>query len=80
MSLRVIGLTNDNMKARGKKSLAQQRREKADEAMPSVKKLVRKYGRTAIANCLNKLREYEKQSARLAGLKKEVAKLEKDLA
>lgn len=68
------------MKAKKQKNVAQERREKADAAMPEVKRLVRKYGRTAIANCLNKLREYEKQSARLQGLKKEVAKLEKDLA
>jgi ribosomal protein S20 len=64
-----------------KKHLSQNemRRARADKAMPEVKKLVRKFGRTAISNCLIRLHEYEKSVERLQSLKSEVVKLEKEL-
>jgi len=48
-------------------------------AMPQVKKLVRKYDRAAIQACLNQLRDYEQKTKRLAEVKKEVEKLEKEI-
>lgn len=61
-----------------KRTRAQMQRAKL-EAMPEVKKLVQKYGRTAISGCLTKLKEYEKQAKELASLKIKVAELEKGL-
>ncbi len=52
-------------------------RARSKAAMPEVKRLVVKFGRTAINNCLIKLREYEKSTKKLADLKKEVEILEK---
>jgi hypothetical protein len=48
-------------------------------AMPEVKRLVKKFGRTAVGNCLNKLKAHEKELGRLADLKAEIAALEKQL-
>lgn len=48
-------------------------------AMPEVKRLVKKYGRSAVVNCIGKIREYEKSKDRLAALKREVAQLEKKI-
>lgn len=45
----------------------------AASAMPDVKRLVKKYGRKAVANCLTKIREYDKELSKLAALKKEIA-------
>lgn len=50
-----------------------------EKAMPEVKKLTKKYGRTVIAACVNRLGEYEKGLSRLKTLKDEVASLEKKL-
>lgn len=50
-----------------------------ERAMPEVKKLVKKYGRTAIGWCVNQLREYERRVKKLAEAKREVARLQKDL-
>ncbi len=57
----------------------EQQRQAQAAAMPEVKALVRLYGRSAIAVCLSKLKEYEKSRSRLAALKEEVALLEKKL-
>jgi len=57
----------------------ERRKELAKKAMPEVKKLVRKFGRTAINNCLIKLHEFEKKAERLEEIKREVKKLERDL-
>lgn len=45
--------------------------------MPEVKRLVKKYGRATIANCITRLRDAEKAAQRLAALKREVAQLSK---
>lgn len=42
-------------------------------AMPEVKRLVKKHGRKAIANCVAKIRDYDKEVSRLAELKKDIA-------
>lgn len=60
-------------------TLNDQRRAAADAAMPEVKRLVKKFGRTPITNCLNRLHEYEKSVQHLQTLKREVANLEKKL-
>lgn len=68
------------MKKPSKRQTPAQRREAARAAaMPEVKRLVRKVGRSAIANCLSKLRDHEKGVERLNALKRELAQLEKRL-
>ena len=47
--------------------------------MPEVKRLVKKYGRSTIANCVSKIRDAEKAAQRLAALKREVARLSKKI-
>ena len=46
-------------------------------AMPEVKRLVKRYGRATIANCVAKIRDHEKAAQKLLALKREVAQLEK---
>lgn len=48
--------------------------------MPEVKKIVKKHGRTVVVWCINQLREYEKKVRQLEQLKKEAAKLEKEIS
>ncbi|MDE2103163.1 MAG: hypothetical protein KGL39_38310 [Patescibacteria group bacterium] len=48
-------------------------------AMPEVKRLVKKYGRTTIQNCLLKLKEHDKTVARIAQMKRELQRLEKSV-
>lgn len=55
------------------------RRQQAAAAMPEVKRLVQRFGRTAVANCLGKIKARDKEAARLADLKKQVAELERGL-
>lgn len=55
----------------------ERRRAARKAAMPFVKKLVRKYGRSNIAHCVSQLKEHEKTVERLQALKKEVARLER---
>lgn len=51
----------------------------AASAMPDVKRLVKKYGRKAVSNCVKKIADYEKEVGRLAALKKEIAAREAKL-
>ena len=51
-------------------------RQQAVAAMPEVKRLVQKYGRLAVGNCLNKIKARDKEAARLNALKRQVAELE----
>lgn len=53
------------------------RMELANRAMPEVKKLVQRYGRTSVQSCLNKLRDYDKKIRQLEIAKKEVEDFEK---
>ena len=56
-----------------------QQRAQARAAMPDVQRLVKKYGRTAVANCLNKIRMRDKQAEKLTKLKKQVDEMERGL-
>lgn len=48
----------------------------ASAAMPDVKKLVKKFGRTAVSSCMTKIVASEKAAKKLAAMKREVADLE----
>jgi hypothetical protein len=54
-------------------------REAARAAMPDVQKLVRKYGRAAVANCLHKIQLRDREMKKLDTLKKQVGELERGL-
>lgn len=56
---------------------AQKRVAARQAAMPEVKRLCKKYGRSTIANCIGKIRDVEKLAQKLADLKRESARLEK---
>ncbi len=60
-------------------NLRDKRRAAAASAMPEVKRLVKKYGRLAVGNCLNKIRTRDKEAAKLAALRKQVAELQRGL-
>ena len=48
-------------------------------AMPDVRRLVKRYGRLAVGNCLAKIKERDKQAERLAALRRDVAAMERAL-
>jgi hypothetical protein len=50
-----------------------------EKAMPEVKRLVKRYGRAAVGNCLAKLRDRDKAAKKVAELKRELSRLEKNL-
>jgi len=58
-----------------KSAIVVKRQASRKAAMPEVRRLVKKYGRATISNCLSQLRELDKQAQRLAALKKEVREL-----
>lgn len=58
---------------------AELRRAAAQQAMPDVKKLVKKFGRTAVSSCMTKIVAAEKASRKLAAMKREVAEFESKL-
>ena len=47
--------------------------------MPEVKKLVKKYDRAAVTNCLAKIAAWEREAKKLSRLRNEVAQLQKRL-
>ena len=47
------------------------------KAMPQVRSLVKRHGRTVVQWCVNQLRDYEKKIKQLSELKREAEKLEK---
>lgn len=57
----------------------EQQQQQARAAMPDVLKLVKKYGRTAVTNCLNKLQKRDREAAKLNALKKQVDEMERGL-
>lgn len=57
----------------------EKRRAARAAAMPAVKALVRKYGRSNVAHCIGQLKDHEKTVERLNNLKKEVARLERTI-
>lgn len=58
-------------------TIPEKRRAAAAAALPEVKRLVKRFGRMAVASCLARIKAFEKEAARLAALRKEVAALEK---
>ena len=48
-------------------------------AMPDVRRLVRKYGRIAVGNCLAKIKARDRQAEKLAALRRDVAAMEREL-
>ena len=65
----------------GRKKLSEfEKRKRAKaKAMQEVKKMVKKYGRLTIQNCLNSIREIEKKREKLEELKGQVKILEKEV-
>ncbi|QGH73358.1 MAG: hypothetical protein [Siphoviridae sp. cttb18] len=54
-------------------------KELREQAMPEVKKLVKRFGRSIVSGCLQRLADYDKKLSVLNQAKKEVEKLEKEL-
>ena len=54
----------------------QRRRAAAASAMPDVKRMVKKYGRAAVGNCMGKIAASERAAKKVAAMKKELAALE----
>jgi hypothetical protein len=66
------------MTKRGMNQL-ERRRAASTAAMPEVKKIVKRFGRAAVGNCLNKIVEWEREQKKLSKLRSEVAQLERRL-
>jgi len=66
------------------KSKRQQRQQRLgrdrSRAMPEVKRLVEKHGRTVVLWCIGQLREYERKVEQLAEFKREAARLEREIS
>jgi hypothetical protein len=56
-------------------TLRQQRANARKAAMPEVKRLVKKYGRATISNCVNQLRNIEREQKKIAALKRQIAEM-----
>lgn len=67
------------MKKQTRQSLLEKQRALRAKAMPEVRKLVRRYGRTTIQRCLIDLRDYEKKLEELSETRKKVRELEKQV-
>lgn len=48
-------------------------------AMPDIKKLVKRFGRQAVSNCLAKIMTWEREAKKLSKMRSEVAALERRL-
>lgn len=58
-------------------TLSEKRKAGRAAAKPEVMRLVKKYGRAAIANILNGVREKERTAKKIAALKREMSELAK---
>ncbi len=58
---------------------AEKRQRAKTNAIPDVKKLVKKHGRVIVQSCLNSIREHEVKVEKLETLKGEVEALEKEV-
>lgn len=69
------------MARKAKRRINQRDRQRAHAmaAMPEVKRLVKKFGRLAVGNCLSKIKARDKEAAKLAALKRQVADLQRGL-
>lgn len=59
-----------------KMNQVERRRAAATAAMPEVKRLVKKFGRAAVGNCMGKIAASERATKKLQAMKKEVAAFE----
>lgn len=59
--------------------MKKERQEAIKKAMPEVKTLVKKYGRTIVQACVTQLQEYERKCKELERMKRDTEKLEKEL-
>ena len=68
------------LRRRGRRiTVSEQRRANAAAAMPEVKKLVKRFGRLAVGNCLGKIAAWEREANKLAEMRHEVAQLARKL-
>lgn len=67
------------MAIRKRLNITEQRRLMASTAMPEVKRLVKRFGRVAVANCLGKIAASERAAKKVAAMKRELAALESKL-
>ena len=68
-----------NGKVRKRTTRVERRRALAAAAMPEVKKLVRRFDRAAVTNCLAKIAAWEREAKKLSRLRSEVAQLQRRL-
>ncbi len=64
---------------RKKITRVERRRSMAAAAMPEVKKLVRRFDRASVGNCLAKIAAWEREAKKLSRLRSEVAQLQRRL-
>ena len=57
----------------------EKRRALRKAAMPEVKKLVKRYGRATVANCLSQLKEHDRTLKKITELRREAARLERQV-
>ena len=57
----------------------EKRRALRKAAMPEVKKLVKRFGRTTVMNCINQLKEHDKTLKKIAELRREAARLKRQI-
>lgn len=62
-----------------KPNIAERRRAAAASAMPEVKKLVKRFGRVAVANCMGKIAASERAARKVAVMRRELRELESKL-
>jgi hypothetical protein len=62
-----------------KANLVERRRAAASAAMPEVKRIVKKFGRVAVSNCMGKIVASERATKKVAVMKRELAALESKL-
>lgn len=60
-----------------KKTLSSVRREEAEKAMPEVKKIVKKFGRVAVARCIKQLQLIAAKERKIELLRDEAERLER---
>lgn len=68
-----------NGKTKKRMTRVERRRAVAAAAMPEVKKIVRRFGRAAVGNCLAKIQAWERENKKLSVLRNEVKAMERRL-
>lgn len=72
-------MNSAKLKAVKKVGKAQARQAALAAAMPEVRALCEKHGRSIVSSCLTRITKYEKKSAEVERLRKEAAALEQKL-